>query len=136
MSAADGGWEALVGARLEGGRIEEEGKGRGVSGPSPSSRAWDGRLLGAGCSRIGTTSRDCPLRSTMIKHDQARRGGRIYRLLACHVLPSLVSPANPYPIQSSRTQYSRARSQLSSAQLSPNQTDGRALCLCSECTVM
>lgn len=53
MSAADGGWEALVGARLEGGRIEEEGEGRGVSGPSPSSRAWDGRLLGAGCWVLG-----------------------------------------------------------------------------------
>lgn len=124
MSAADGGWEALVGARLEGGRIEEEGKGRGVSGPSPSSRAWDGRLLGAGCSRIGTTSRDCPLRSTMIKHDQARRGGKDLSVAGVPRTPfsgqpgqSISNTVQSYPIQSSPVP-----AQLSPAQPKP---DGR-----------
>lgn len=69
MSAADGGWEALVGARLEGGRIEEEGKGRGVSGPSPSSRAWDGRLR-AGCWVLSNWHNLKGLPS-QVYHDQA-----------------------------------------------------------------
>lgn len=93
---------------------KREGRERAV--PFVEGLGWPA----AGCSRIGTSSRDCPPTFTTVGDDQARRGGRIYRLVACHVLPSLVSPANP--VQSYPIQPSPVPAQLSPAQPKP---DGR-----------